>query len=51
MLNRAKTAQNQNVTESRKNAAFCFQNVTTPLSLRFPSAFAPLSEILLCLYR
>ena len=49
MLNRAKTAQNQNVTESRKNAAFCFQNVTSPQPPRILLGFSPLSEILLCL--
>lgn len=50
MLKRAKTAQYQNVTKSRKNAAFCFQNVTSPHPLRIRSAFAPLILILLHLY-
>lgn len=49
MLNRAKTAQYQKVTESRKNAAFCFQNVTAPLPPRILLGFSPLTEILLCL--
>lgn len=50
MLKPVKSGKYQNDTKRRENSSFCFQNVTNPLPLRFPSAFAPLSKILLCLY-
>lgn len=46
MLNVVKTTKYQNVTKSRKIAAFCFQCVNAPHPLRCPHGFAPLIRIL-----